>query len=142
MIAKSSSGALSSDLQRASQKLEEHVSHATEILSASIIQASGIFKASPRTLASLTYSRAAVRGTEVGQERDGSARDWIRRMVPTLMIVFWFVAVAAIVASTGPASKGPSTADKTNPKLPAVSVHPPGVHSAEDLAALGRPGSL
>jgi hypothetical protein len=63
-------------------------------------------------------------------------------MVPTLMIAFWFVAVAGIIAATAPAPSGPSTADKSNPRLPAVSVHPPGVHSAEDLAALDRPGSL
>jgi len=142
MIAKPSSEVLPGDLRRASRKLEEHISHATEILSASIIQASGIFKASPRTLASPTYSRAAVDGVLTGQGRDGSMRDWLRRMVPTLMIAFWFVAVAAIIASMAPASIGPSTADKSVPRLPTVSVHPPGVHSAEDLAAVDRPGSL
>jgi len=142
MIAKPSSEVMPGDLRRASRKLEEHISHATEILSAHIIQASGIFKASPRTLASPVYSRTAVDGVLAGPERDGSMRDWVRRMVPTLMIAFWFVAVAGIIAATAPAPSGPSTADKSNPRLPAVSVHPPGVHSAEDLAALDRPGSL
>lgn len=142
MNAKPSSEALPGDLRRAGRKLEEHISHATEILSASIIQATGIFKASPRTLASPTHSRAVADGVPTGAERDGSIRDWMRRMVPTLMIAFWFVAVAAMIASTAPATNGPSTADKSGPRLPTVSVHPPGIHSAEDLAAADRLGTL
>lgn len=142
MIAKPRSEVLPGDLRRAGRKLEEHISHATEILSARIIQASGIFKASPRTLASPVHSRDALRGAMAGQERDGSMKDWMRRLMPTLMIAFWFVAVATILAVTSPASGGPAMADKSNPRLPAVSVHPPGVHSAEELASLDRPGSL
>lgn len=142
MIAKPSPETLPGDLRRAGRKLEEHISHATEILSASIIQASGIFKASPRTLASPMYSRTSVDGALAGSDRDGSTRDWVRRMVPTLMIAFWFVAVAGIIAATAPVSTGPATAEKSSSRLPPVSVHPPGVHSAEDLAALDRPGSL
>ncbi len=141
MNAKPGSEALTGDLRRAGRKLEEHISHATEILAASVIQASGIFKASPRTLASPRYSSSASGVGRVGQERDGSPRDWVRRMVPTLMIAFWFVAVAGIIAATAPAT-GPSTADRSGPRLPNVSVHPPGVHSAEELASVDRPGSL
>ena len=129
------------DLRRAGRKLEKHLSHATEILTASVIQASGIFKASPRTLASPKYSKAALDSGASGQDCDGSPGEWVRRMVPTLMIAFWFIAVAGIIAATAPAS-GPSTADKSIPRLPAVSVHPPGVHSAEELAIVDRPGSL
>ncbi len=138
MIAKSSSEMLPGDFRRAGQKLEEHISQATEILSASIIQASGIFKACPRTLASPMYSRTSV---DV-HEHEGSWREWARRLGPTLMIMAWFVAVSAIIAVTAPASGGPSTAGKSGTRLPSVSVHPPGVHSAEDLASLERPGSL
>jgi len=142
MIAKSRPEVLPDDLRRAGQKLEEHISHATEILSARIIQASGIFKASPRTLASPMHSRSALTEAMAGQDRDGSMKDWMRRLMPTLIIAFWFVAVAMILAMTSPALNGPATADKSSPRLPTVSVHPPGVHSAEDLAALDRPGSL
>ena len=142
MIAKPRSEVLPGDLRRAGQKLEEHISHATEILSARIIQASGIFKACPRTLASPAHCRDALGGTLEGREREGSMKDWMRRLMPTLMIAFWFVAVATILAVTSPATDGPATADRSNPRLPAVSVYPPGVHSAEDLAALDRPGSL
>lgn len=132
MNAKPGSEALTGDLRRAGRKLEEHISHATEILAASVIQASGIFKASPRTLASPVYSRSAS---------DCASGDWVRRMVPTLLIAFWFMAVAGVIAATAPAS-GPATAHRSSPRLPNVSVHPPGVHSAEELAVLDRPGSL
>lgn len=137
MTAKYPTVGFPTEFQDATEIIATQISHATEALATRISHASEIITGRQLSNLRLRALRDESRTAEapIMAMREETAKGWVARVAPSLVITLWFGLVFAILALTSPSAPAGKVVHKAVSSAPSMSAQLPGAVMMEEAAA-------
>lgn len=137
MTAKYPTVGFPTEFEDATEIIATRISHATEVIATRISHASEIISGRQLSNLRLRAMREESRTAEapIMAMREETAKGWVARIAPSLIITLWFGLVFAILAVTAPSVPAGKVVHKAASSAPSISAQVPGAMMMEEAPA-------